>query len=80
MMNVNDARTLLPKVGDKRMEIPTIYKTGSNVEAETLPPEECVVVEVNAAHLWYRVRFSNGWHECYKVPRLKVSPQGRLLG
>lgn len=79
MMTVNDARSLLPKVGDVRMEVPTIYKSSSNVEAEALPPEECTVVEVNAAHLWYRVRFENGWHECYKVPRLKYGKQGRLL-
>lgn len=79
MMNVNDARSLLPKVGDVRMEIPTIYKASSCVEPTAQPPEECVVVEVNAAHLWYRVRFNNGWHECYKVPRLKIGKDGRLL-
>lgn len=79
MMNVNDARTLLPKVGDKRMEVPTIGKTNNCIENTTTTPQECTVVEVNAAHLWYRVRFKSGWTECYKVPRLKIGPQGRLL-
>lgn len=35
--------------------------------------EECTVVEVNTVGLWYRVRFKKtGFHECYKVPRLKT--------
>lgn len=79
MLNVKNARTLLPKVGDVRMEIPTTYKTGS-CASMTPARQECTVVEVNREHLWYRVRFNDtGWYECYKVPRLKTSPQGGLL-
>lgn len=79
MYDVKRTQTLLPKVGDKRMEVPTIGKTNNCIEFMTTEPQECVVVEVNAPHLWYRVRFENGWHECYKVPRLKYGKQGRLL-
>lgn len=78
MMTVNDARTLLPKVGDVRHEIPTIFKTSSMNSIEAVP-QECTVIEVNAAHLWYRVKFKDsGYTECYKVPRLKTFPLGGL--
>lgn len=54
---------LLPRVGDTRMERP--------LEGKQL--EECTVVEVNTVGLWYRVRFKKtGFHECYKVPRLRT--------
>lgn len=68
MITIQDARNMLPKVGDVRVEIPTIPdKQGPR-------PMECVVVEVHPAHLWYRVRFTgSGFYECYKVP-----PTGRL--
>lgn len=56
----------LPKVGERRLEIMTILRE-RRTEA---PPEPCTVVEVNAPHLWYRVRFDKtGWHECYKLPK-----------
>lgn len=58
----------LPKVGQKRMEKMTIQREGTKDN----PPEPCVVVEVNRAHLWYRVRFTRtGFHECYKLPKTK---------
>ena len=80
MMNIKDARSLLPKVGDVRREIPTIGKSSTCMETTSTTPMECTVVEVNAANLWYRVKFKDsGWYECYKVPRLKLGPQGGLL-
>lgn len=61
-------KALLPKVGDVRIEVPTIP------DKQGPAPQECVVVEVHPAHLWYRVRFTgSGFYECYKVP-----PTGRL--
>ena len=61
----DEVRQLLPKVGDIRMEIPTIQDA-----VESAGPKKCVVTEVNTAHLWYRVRFEkSGFYECYKVPK-----------
>jgi hypothetical protein len=74
------ARILLPKVGDVRREIPTIFKTSSSVNSSIETPKECTVVGVNTAHLWYRVKFKDsGFTECYKVPRLKPRSQGGIL-
>lgn len=65
MLTVNDVRNMLPKVGDIRREIPTIPDKVQSPE-----PRECIVVEVNRAHLWYRVRFTgSGFIECYKLPQ-----------
>lgn len=67
----------LPKVGDKRMECPTIDEsTGCNA---THKPQSCKVIEVNTEHLWYRVEFENGIRETYKVPKVKTGPNGGLL-
>ena len=63
-----DLMAQLPKVGQKRMEKMTILRE----RQWDVPPEPCVVVEVNHAHLWYRVKFTRtGWCECYKLPRTK---------
>lgn len=68
MITIQDARNMLPKVGDVRMEIPYLPH---HIAPE---PEKCVVIEVNRDHLYYRVRFTgSGSVECYKVP-----PTGRL--
>lgn len=65
MIIIQDARALLPKVGDVRMEVLTLSD-----RQDMGAPEECVVVEVHPAHLWYRVRFTgSGFYECYKVPQ-----------
>jgi hypothetical protein len=80
LISLEAARSLLPKVGDVRMEIPTIGKSSTCMENISTTPLECTVIYVNAAHLWYRVKFKDsGFTECYKVPRLKLGPQGRLL-
>lgn len=69
-------QALLPKVGDHRMESPTIDKTMGVGYAKT--PQPCVVVEVNEAHLWYTVQFENGIRESYKVPKCKPPYGGGL--
>lgn len=70
-MELYEARNLLPRVGDKLRKIPAnIHPPGCAVVAAE--EEDCTVIEVNPAHLWYRVRFQNtGFIECYKVPRLR---------
>lgn len=77
MMTVNEARALLPKVGDVRMEAPTIDETEGANKAKA--PQRCTVVQVNACHLWYEVEFENGFRESYKVPKLKPCSQGGIL-
>lgn len=65
-MEIYEAERLLPKVGDKLRKAPTIvHLRGLSQEAKV---QECEVVEVNREHLWYRVKFENGFTECYKVP------------
>ena len=74
MMTKEEVRAMLPEVGDTRWEIPTV-----RVDKGSGPvPQQCRVVEVNRAHLWYTVQFENGFRESYKVPRLKPVQQGGL--
>lgn len=71
-MNKYEAMSLLPKVGDVRIERPVV--SDKNYRPD---PAECVVVEVHPTELWYRVRFTDtGFCECYKVPTLKPIPTG----
>jgi hypothetical protein len=73
MLTVESAQALLPKIGDVRWERPTIDEsTPSRGSVMLNPPQRCVVVEVNAEHLWYTVQFENGIRESYKVPRIKA--------
>ncbi len=67
MMTKEEVRALLPKVGDRRMEVPTIL--GDKTYGKKAKP--CVVVYVNRAHMWYTVQFENGTRESYKLPRTK---------
>lgn len=67
MFTVNELRHQLPKVGDKRVEVPT----AGRVPGAPVQPQPCVVIEVNREHLWYRVRFEWGSTECYKLPATK---------
>lgn len=76
MFNLHEARRLLPKVGDHRLEVPTSFATPGKTE-ELRAPQHCRVIEVNREHLWYMVQFENGFRECYKVPR---TPQRGGLG
>lgn len=69
-LSKRDVRRLLPDVGDERMEVPTQDRVPNGAPSKDRPLE-CTVVEVNRAHLWYRVKFKDtGLHECYKVPQL----------
>lgn len=74
-MTKDEVRSLLPNVGQVRMEIPNITgKYGIEVK-----PMECRVIEANRAHMWYRVRFfGSGMTECYKLPKTKTDPPGGL--
>lgn len=68
-MEVYEAERLLPKVGAKLKRIPTIVCTNGWTPKDDA--QDCEVVEVNRAHLWYRVRFNElGFTECYKVPEV----------
>jgi hypothetical protein len=73
LITKEQAQAQLPKLGDVRMEHPTIDEaTPSRGSVVLNPPQRCVVVEVNADHLWYTVQFENGFRESYKVPRIKA--------
>lgn len=65
---------LLPKVGDERMEYPTIDETQSISGSETA--QRCVVVAVYPDRLWYTVQFENGIRESYKVPKCESTNGG----
>lgn len=63
-MTKEEIRNMLPRVGDRRMEVPTVLREkGYNTRA--MP---CVVVYVNRSHMYYEVQFENGVRECYKPP------------
>lgn len=63
-MTKEEIRNMLPRVGDRRMEVPTVMK-GKSYSRE---PQPCVVVYVNRSHLYYEVQFANGVRESYKLP------------
>ena len=67
-MLIRDMAKRLPKVGDVRRERPTCTD-----RAFLAPITECTVVQVNEKRLWYRVRFKDGFCECYKLPVKKRS-------
>lgn len=71
------ARSLLPEVGDVRMEYPTIDETNSMGHVlGRRKPQRCVVVDVRPEHLWYAVKFENGIRESYKVPKYRPENGG----
>lgn len=66
MLTKKRIREMLPKLGEKRMESPTVDETqGIHMTKE---PRECVVVYVNRAHCWYTVQFEDGTRESYRIP------------
>lgn len=69
-ITIEEARELLPRVGDKRMEVPTTAEKGDG------EPRRCTVVKVHTEHLWYMVEFENGVRETYKVPQGHYGPFG----
>lgn len=68
-ISLEEARELLPEVGDRLERAPTLSKMHYRWQQA---PRPCTVVEVNRKHLWYRVVFDNGLTECYKVPEKGV--------
>lgn len=75
-MEKGKARRLMPRLGERRWEVPTIDQT-SGYYSWTKTPQRCVVVDVRPEHLWYTVQFENGFKESYKIPRLRdVDLQG----
>lgn len=72
-MSKNEAQRLLPEIGDKCMEYPTIDEASNSGHHGGMRRQPCTVVAVYPAHLWYTVQFENGIRESYKVP--KVIPQ-----
>jgi hypothetical protein len=72
-----ELQRLLPKVGDRRMERPTIDETTpSRGSVQYTKPQRCVVVAVHPGHLWYTVQFENGIRESYKVPKTRPGDLG----
>jgi hypothetical protein len=71
-LSLAELRAQLPKLGDIRMECPTIDET-TNSRGTTFAtkPQRCVVVDVRPENLWYTVEFENGIRESYKVPALR---------
>lgn len=70
MYSKDDLRAALPKVGDRRVETPTVFAT-SGLTDMLRQPQTCRVVLVNREHLWYTVEFENGFRETYKLPHVR---------
>jgi len=69
MFTARTLRAKLPKLGETRMETPTVDETpGHSVPKK---PKMCVVVYVNPEHVWYTVQFNDGTRESYKLPPVK---------
>lgn len=65
LLTPNQLRAMLPAVGDRRMETPTLHKMQGVKRSR---PQPCVVTHVNEEHYWYEVTFANGVRETYKLP------------
>lgn len=76
LISVEDAQAMLPEAGDELLRIPTLHKSLGLTQSPLRP---CVVEYVNREHLWYMVRFEDGYTECYKVPALELGPKGGYL-
>ena len=74
LLNREQVRALLPKVGDRLMEHPTTLIPG--VGSSVPPARACTVVYVNADHCWYTVEFDSGLRESYKLPKTKLQGEG----
>lgn len=75
MYSLGELRAALPKVGDHRMETPTVYATAGLTEM-LRQPQPCRVVLVNKEHLWYMVEFEHGYRETYKLPKVREAWPG----
>lgn len=69
-LSVEEARALLPCVGDVRYENMTLDKL--RFSYQNTEPLRCVVIYVNPEHLYYTVQFRNGFRESFKVPRTEL--------
>lgn len=65
LISQEELLAMLPKMGEQRMETPTLSKMQSGPEAR---PQPCKVVYIHPDHLFYTVEFENGIRESYKVP------------
>jgi hypothetical protein len=64
-MDLDDARALLPKVGEILYREPTILGYASSDERDL---RRCVVTYVNREKLWYEVQFlSSGFRQGFKA-------------
>lgn len=72
-MDKETAQALLPEVGTRMVRIPNLHKSLGLTE---MKPCACVVEYVNKEHLWYTVRFENGFTESYKVPEIEPDKKG----
>lgn len=66
-LTFEQARALLPKVGDRMRRVPASLKD----QMMRAPPAWGTVIYVNAAHLWYTVQFQERgarFRESFKVP------------
>lgn len=69
MLTMRTIRERLPKLGEKRLEIPTVDDTpGVQMPKK---PRKGVVVYVHPKNCWYTVQFEDGIRESYKLPHLK---------
>ena len=68
LIDIQEARRLLPPVGAILRRVPGWQKAEKDDDNKNIHiPLECQVVEVHPGHLWYRVRYENGIHECFKA-------------
>ena len=74
LLEKDQVRELLPKIGDRLMEHPTTL-----IGTEAPPKRPCTVVAVHVAHLWYTVEFDNGLRESYKLPKINYPKGGPRL-
>lgn len=74
LLTPREIRETMPQVGDKLIRRPTLGK--SLGFTEQAGPQECVVTYVHPQNLWYEVQFPNGTRESYKLPDLKLGPNG----
>lgn len=72
-----EARAMLPEVGDRLMMSPVHEK---EIFGRAAPRRSCTVVHVNRPHCWFSVVFDhNGVRESYKVPADAVIDEGGAL-
>lgn len=79
LLTPDEVRAALPCVGERLVKKPTYYH-GFLSRHDEARPKPCTVVYVHRRNMWYTVEFDNGNRESYKLPEVKVGPDGRLMG